>query len=124
MNMPLTVPIPLLREGDRLTRDEFERRYEAMPELKKAELIEGVVYMGSPVSFVQHGEPHSELAAWLGVYRAFTPGVRAGDNSTVRLDMKNEPQPDVVLFFEHGGQTDLEDGYITGAPEWAGEVAA
>src|SRR5437660_3619034 len=28
---------PLLEPGDRLTRDEFERRYERMPLLKKAE---------------------------------------------------------------------------------------
>jgi hypothetical protein len=35
--------IPPLQNGDRLTRDEFERRYHAMPQLKHAELIEGVV---------------------------------------------------------------------------------
>src|SRR5262245_41767284 len=37
--------VPVLCAGVRLTRDEFERRYSAMPDLKKAELIEGVVYM-------------------------------------------------------------------------------
>jgi hypothetical protein len=41
--------IPLLCAGDRLTRDEFERRYAALPHCKKAELIEGVVCMPSPV---------------------------------------------------------------------------
>jgi hypothetical protein len=41
-------PIPPLENGDRLTRREFERRYNAMPDVKKAELIEGVVYMPSP----------------------------------------------------------------------------
>jgi hypothetical protein len=40
---------PLLEAGDRLSRDEFERRYERMPHLKKAELIEGIVYLPSPV---------------------------------------------------------------------------
>jgi uncharacterized protein YktB (UPF0637 family) len=40
---------PLLEAGDRLSRDEFERRYERLPCLKKAELIEGIVYMPSPV---------------------------------------------------------------------------
>ena len=38
-----------LEHGDHLTREEFERRYEAMPHVRKAELIEGVVYMPSPV---------------------------------------------------------------------------
>jgi len=38
---------PLLKHGERLCRDEFERRYEAIPESIKAELIEGVVHMSS-----------------------------------------------------------------------------
>ena len=50
--------IPPLENGDRLTRDEFERRYDAMPDLKKAELIEGEVYMPSPVRHGRHGRPH------------------------------------------------------------------
>src|SRR5262245_35771819 len=61
--------VPVLCAGDRLTRDEFERRYSAMPDLKKAELIEGVVYMGSPVSLLRHGHPHLLLAHWLGIYQ-------------------------------------------------------
>ena len=36
--------IPPLESGDRLIRAEFERRYQAMPHVKKAELIEGVVF--------------------------------------------------------------------------------
>src|SRR5580700_1037004 len=90
--------IPPLENGDRLTRDEFERRYEAMPPQTRAELIEGVVYMGSPLRLEYHGEPHLDLSGWLAVYRAQTPGVRGGIASTVRLDMGNEPQPDTVLF--------------------------
>src|SRR5580692_489598 len=52
---------PPLENGDRLTRAEFERRYDAMPRLKKAELIEGEVYMPSPVRHGQHSYPHSLL---------------------------------------------------------------
>ena len=59
-------PLPLLVEGDRLTAAEFERRYHAMPELKKAELIEGVVRMPSPVSAVNHGIPHTVVGIWAG----------------------------------------------------------
>ena len=36
---------PVLEPGDRLSRQEFERRYARMPQVKKAELIEGIVYI-------------------------------------------------------------------------------
>lgn len=91
---------PPLENGDRLTRAEFERRYEAMPRPTKAELIEGVVYMPSPVRQRSHGRPHYHLAGWLANYEAATPGVEGGDNSTARLDLDNEPQPDVLLFID------------------------
>jgi hypothetical protein len=51
-------PAPPLNNGDRLTRAEFERIYAAHPEIKKAELIEGVVYMPSPARYREHGKPH------------------------------------------------------------------
>jgi len=119
--------LPSLEPGDRLTRAEFERRYEAMPHLKKAELIEGVVYMPSPVRHRRHGRPHGRLITWLGVYEAATPGVEIGDNSSARLDLDNEQQPDALLLIapEHGGQAKIgADDYIEGAPDLAGEVAA
>jgi hypothetical protein len=124
---PITPPrVPPLRNGDHLTRDEFERRYNAMPDKKKAELIEGVVYMPSPVHFEEHGEQHAHLMGLLTFYRFHTPGVRVGDNATVRLDLENEPQPDALLLIEpeRGGQVTVTDGYITGGPELAAEVAA
>jgi len=116
---------PPLENGDRLTRPEFERRYEAMPEVKKAELIEGVVYMPSPVRYEGHGRQHIALASWLGVYSASTSGVGAGDNSTIRLDLDNEPQPDLLLRIENDGQSRVdEDGFLDGAPELVAEVAS
>ena len=118
--------IPPLENGDLLPACEFERRYEAMPGLKKAELLEGVVFVPSPVSTQRHGEPHADLMTWLGVYKAHTPGVRSADNATIRLDEKNEPQPDGFLFLdpECGGQASLDDeGYVRGGPELAAEVA-
>src|SRR5438270_3911413 len=84
--------IPPLRHGDRLTRDEFERRYDAMPRLKKAELIEGVVHMPSPVRVAQHGHPHRMMGGWMLVYEGSTLGVIGADDTTVRLDLNNEPQ--------------------------------
>ncbi len=116
-----------MEQGDTLTRDEFERRYDAMPELKKAELIEGVVYMPSPVRVNQHGSPHFSIIGCLFLYQANTPGVRGADNTSVRLDLDNEPQPDVVLFIDPkcGGQAHIsDDDYIEGAPELVAEIAA
>jgi Uma2 family endonuclease len=119
--------IPPLEPGDRLTRDEFERRYQAMPTQKKAELIEGVVYMPSPVRLDRHASPHADLVTWLGHYRAKTPAIRVADNATTRLDLDNEPQPDAVLFIapEAGGQVRISvDDYIDSAPEMVVEVAS
>src|SRR5207248_3480178 len=90
-----------------------------------AELIEGIVYMPSPLRAKAHGKPHLHLAAWLGVYESETPGIESFDNSTVRLDLDNEPQPDLVLIKSpaKGGQTRFsEDDYIEGAPELAVEI--
>jgi Uma2 family endonuclease len=123
----LTDAVPALENGDRLTRAEFERRYELMPLLKKAELIEGVVYLPSPVRHRQHGSPHAQLISLLGQYAANTPGVEVGDNSSVRLDLDNEPQPDALLFIDPacGGQVRIsDDGIIEGAPELVAEVAS
>lgn len=116
---------PPLSNGDRLTRDEFERRYEGMPEIKKAELIEGVVVMGSPLRFSSHAEPHARIVTWLGVYQASTPGVALGDNPTVRLDLDNEPQPDAILRIREGGSSFLtQKDYVEGSPELVVEIAA
>src|SRR5262245_20731593 len=125
--IPSSPRIPPLQNGDRLTRGEFERRYEAMPHVKKAELIEGVVYMPSPVSFENHGGPHADTITWLGVYRAATPGVEVGDNSTVTLTGDNEPQPDGFLRIapSQGGQSQtVTGGYVEGPPEFIFEITA
>lgn len=119
--------IPPLENGDRLNRYEFERRYNAMPNLKKAELIEGIVYMAAAVRFKSHGQPHGWMVGWLGTYEATALGVALGVKPTVRLDIDNEPQPDAVLLIapEAGGQARLsEDDYIEGAPELVVEIAA
>lgn len=118
---------PPLCSGDRLSRAEFERRYQAHPEIKKAELIEGVVYMPSRVRFEQHGRPHGDMMAWLGAYRAATLGVLAGDNVTVRLDFENEVQPDGLLRLKPGtGGCSRVTGadYLEGPPELIVEIAA
>jgi Uma2 family endonuclease len=125
--MTLAVDIPRLESGDHLTRDEFERRYDAMPEHIKAELIEGVVYVASPVRHRQHGKPHGSMMTWIGAYYAATPGTDFGDNGTVRIDDDNEYQPDAFLRLETalGGRSSItDDDYIEGAPELIVEIAA
>jgi hypothetical protein len=119
-------PIPPLRDGDRLSRDEFERRYDAMPDGRKAELLRGVVCLANPARR-RHGRPHARLLYWLLAYEEVTPGVETAGDITVRLDFESEPQPDAVLCVEPalGGRThtDPED-YIEGPPELVAEVSA
>jgi Uma2 family endonuclease len=116
---------PVLESGDRLTRDEFHRRYCALPDIKKAELVEGVVYVGSPVRFDAHGEPHGQIVGWLAVYCAKHPEARFGDNATVLLDAMNELQPDACLWRREPTGPHLDDkGYLEGAPQLVVEIAA
>jgi Uma2 family endonuclease len=117
--------IPPLEAGDHLDQKTFHERYKAMPGNIRAELIEGVVYMPSPLK-ARHGQSHPELMTWLTRYKAFTPGTGVLDNATTILDDDNEPQPDAALRIlpEYGGQThENADGYIEGAPELTAEVA-
>lgn len=118
---------PPLMAGDRLSRAEFERRYRNQPEVKKAELIEGVVYMPSPVTYARHANPHHSLVTWTGNYLAATSGVQGGDNATVRLDNHNEVQPDILLRLDPGagGRSRIgDDDFVEGAPELIVEIAA
>ena len=121
-------PIPPLEQGDRLTHAEYMKRYALMPAHVKAERIEGIVYMAAAaVSANFHGRPHADILGWLSVYRSLTPGVAAADNSTLFLDIDNDPQPDACLYIlpSHGGRTKTTDeGYIQGAPELIIEIAA
>jgi Uma2 family endonuclease len=119
-----TLTVPPLRDGERLSREEFERRYDALPDVK-AELLNGVVYMASPVT-AEHGKPHGDLMGWLYSYKAFTPGVDSGVDSSIRLPLGSMPQPDVFLHIleSHGGRSYIDaDGYVAGAPDLLGEVA-
>ncbi|MBE9237020.1 Uma2 family endonuclease [Anabaena aphanizomenioides LEGE 00250] len=122
-----TLILPLTN-GDKLNRYEFERRYDSTSDIKKAELIEGIVYiMPAALRFRSHGQPHARILTWLGNYEVLTPGVELAVEPTVRLDFDNEPQPDAVLIItpEAGGQTRIsEDDYIEGAPELVVEIAA
>lgn len=115
--------LTVLENGDRLNRIEFERLYTAS-KIKKAELIEGLVYVASPLRFTPHAKPHSQIIGWLITYQTLVAGLEVGIEPTVRLDDDNEPQPDAVLF-RLGGNAQVDmDGYITGALELIVEIAA
>jgi hypothetical protein len=121
VKIPLpTSIIPPLTNGDKLTRYEFERRYNAVSKPKKSELIEGIVYIiPATLRFISHGQPHGRILTWLGNYEVMTSGTALGVEPTVRLDLDNESQPDAVLIIipEAGGQTRIsEDDYIEGLP--------
>jgi hypothetical protein len=123
-NFPI---IPWLENGDRLNREEFHRRYEAMPKNVKAELIKGVVYMASPVRVKNHGKPHSLMMSCLGLYFMSTKGVQLLDNTTFIVNEHHEPQPDCVLRIEEecGGKSWInDDDYLEGSPELTVEIAA
>ena len=114
-----------LESGDHLTREEFHRRYSTRPDIKKAELVEGVVFVSSRVRFRLHAQKHGLIAGWLMAYTALAPGTRFGDNATVLLDGRNEYQPDAILWREGAAGAHLTEGdYVEGAPQLVVEVAA
>jgi hypothetical protein len=126
MNTLTASPVPLLRDGDRMDREEFERRWDAMPDLKKAELIEGVVYMPAAALSMSHGAPHFDLITWLGKYRLRTPGVTGADNASIRFDKRNMPQPDILLRIDEafGGHSRITpDKILDGPPELVAEIS-
>ena len=93
--------VPPLRNGDHLTVPEFERRYWAMPEVKHAELIEGIVVMPSPVSLI-HGRRQCLLGGLILRYVGNNSEIDCGTDASLRLDGKNEYQPDVLLRIQSG----------------------
>jgi len=118
---------PPLRHGDRMDADEFERRYEQTPQHIKAELIDGIVHTASPVSYGNHGRQDADFGGMFWFYTTCTRGTSSGDNSTVKLDRRNQPQPDTFLMIDpdRGGRSRVDEyGYIHGTPELVAEVAA
>lgn len=116
--------VPPLEAGDVLTREEFERRWELNPEIKRAELIDGVVFVEASVG-ERHGEAHAQVVGWLGAYRAKHPELQVLDNATVRFAGDNSLQPDALLRRREGGMSVVgADGCIAGPPELIVEIAA
>ena len=118
-------PIFPLRNGEHLSREEFERRWEATPSLRRAELIEGIVFMPPPIS-ATHSDSHGDLYHWLALYADATPGVKSSITPSLRLDNRNEYQPDCVLRIigsDFGRSRVSSDDYLEGTPELVAEIA-
>ena len=114
-----------LIEGQRLDQPAFHALYEAMPAGTRAELINGVVFMPSPV-----GPPHGRAARpprWCGsaTIRRIRPVLKPLDNTSAALGLKSEPQPDGLLriLSEYGGRTHADQRFVHGVPELLVEVA-
>src|SRR5947209_7913359 len=126
MPMPTrSFSVPPLAHGYRLTRNDFERRWDAMPNLKVAELIDGVVYLPEIGSHLYHGQLAAHIIGWSGTYVTYTRGTEGGCHPSLKLDDLNEPQPDLVLMVKpsHGGQARLDDeGFLVTVPDCIGEV--
>ncbi len=120
-------PLPMLENGYRLTTAEFLRRWEALPHIKQAELIDGTVYMAPPLRADSHAEPDGLTHLWLGYFASQTAGVKFYSNPTLILDRDSTPQPDSALCYTpaKGGRAHInKKGYLTGAPELICEVSS
>ena len=126
-----------LHTGACLTQPVFHALYERTPPGFTAELVEGVVFVASPLSR-RHGVPHFKFGGMLSIYDDHTPGIEGGDNVSVVLTGTGESQPDLYLRVrrDHGGRSrtfSVEDGvrtesdddgdYLTTGPEFVLEVA-
>jgi Uma2 family endonuclease len=117
--------IPPLVNGDNLSRDEFERLWELHPEIKHAELIDGIVYLEMTVGR-DHATRHSAVIGWLITYAASNAGVEVGDNATVRFSDGSDLQPDALLLRteEAGAYSREPNALIEDPPDFVFEVAA
>jgi len=108
--------------GEQMNVAEFLRRWDELPDLKNAELIDGVVHVSSPLSY-EHGKRDTLVHLWLAYYAQATPGCEAGNNSTW-LMLDSAPQPDAYLRIlpAYGGQSSDGKLYTVGAPELAVEI--
>lgn len=110
--------------GDVMSREQFHRLYSECEELQRVELIEGIVYLPSPIRSKGHAEEQMLMLVWLDAYasRHEESGLSAQPPNSVMLDDENEPEPDAMLFRKD--QAQFDDGYLASAPELIVEIAA
>ena len=113
---------PALENGAVMTREEFHSLYAECEGYERVELIEGVVFMPSPVRFESHDRQASLLRGWLFTYSNLHDGLECGNEATLILG-NSEVQPDAFLLWSGAVPID-EEGYLRGAPQLVAEVAA
>ncbi len=117
--------VPPFQNGDAMDQPTFHALYVGTPRGFRAELIEGIVYMASPVQ-LRHGGPSLKVSQWLGAFADEVEGAQAYNEITAILTATSEPQPDhtLIVLPEAGGQTrENADGFLVGAPELALEIS-
>ena len=112
---------PQLHNGDRMSREEFLRTWEQIPNLKHAELIKGVVYLASPVS-VAHGSYDTRMNGWLDHY-AYISGkdFLVTANTTLLTPDGSSLQPDAAMLNRPHANTAA--AYLEDVPDLVVEVA-
>ncbi|MBI2767171.1 MAG: Uma2 family endonuclease [Chloroflexi bacterium] len=122
MVSPIAAAADLLQNGDVMSREEFHRRFSECEDLERVELIEGVVYMPSPVKLRSHSRRQTLVIVWLSAYEDLHAGeVEATQEASVLLDGQNEPIPDAMLYRVDSAR--IDDDYFIGAPELIVEIA-
>ena len=116
--------MPPLSNGDHLSLGEFERLWDLHPEIKKAELINGVVFLEMSVSPI-HSFAHSVVMGWLVSYWVSRMKfIELHDNVTLTLLSTHDLQPDALLRFINGTSHNAGGAGIEGPPELVVEVSA
>jgi Uma2 family endonuclease len=115
--------IPPLLNGDHLSREEFERRWDLHPEIKLAELIRGVVFVETHVNPAK-GQAMAQAIGNTAIYAIKRPECEALAHATVRLGEDSDAQPDVMLRKPARGTSIEREDVIEGAPEFVFEVCA
>lgn len=113
-----------LHNGDQMKQPEFHIAYSNMPDRYRAELIGGMVFEPSPVSYV-HGQSDSSLMYLLAQYATATKYVEKAQNVTLILGEDDEVQPDGLLRLPEnlGGRSRIKKGFLHGSPELVAEIA-
>ena len=111
-----------LENGAVMSRREFHALYSECEAYEGVELIEGVVYLPSPVKIEGHNREQALALRWLMEFQETNAlAVEAVGGGSVLLDGKNEPIPDAMMYYLRPGR--FADGYLDGAPELIVEVA-
>ena len=111
-----------LENGAVMSTDEFLSLYERADGLEHVELIEGIIYMPSPVSIPDHARKQGLFIEWLAAYESMHREAEYSPPGTVVLDESNVPEPDAMLYRKREGRM-TDAGYLDGAPELVVEIA-